>query len=272
MRCITFGLQRYCKVQTEFLNEVDRAFRIYSWTEDVYHEVRDIGRDRAGIDALLASPMPDADERARIDSFARRIVRAAHRTGDRIPFLGRAFASERQRVLLTEARDYLRDRLGIGTSTRAGLTRLLSGIWHKERRLVIVGHSLGSVIAYDTLWEMSATSPMRVALFVTIGSPLGTRFVRRFVRGAEQSGKGRYPSNIVRWTNIAARSELTALYPRLRRHYGEMLGLGLLESFEDHVDIYNHFVGERGLNVHSEYGYVIQPEFATALVRTIHPG
>ena len=36
-------------------------------------------------------------------------------------------------------------------------------------------------------------------------------------------------------------------------------------AFEDHVDVYNYFFGEHGLNVHSEYAYLIQPHFAAAL-------
>lgn len=271
LRCITFGLQRFCVDQPVDLEAVRDAFRLYSWTEEVYGEFRDIGRDQAGIDALLAAPVPNAEQRAEIDAFSRRLIRTTHRIGDRIPFLGRAFASDRQRILMREARDYLRDRLGVGTTTRAAFSKLLSETWREDRQLIIVAHSLGSVIAYDTLWQMSRSESIRVERFITIGSPLGTRFVRNLVMGANESGEGRYPSNIARWTNIAAKAELTALYPRLRKHYGEMLRLGLLESFEDHTDIYNYFVGEHGLNVHSEYGYVIQPQFAEALTRAILP-
>ncbi len=112
---------------------------------------------------------------------------------------------------------------------------------------------------------MSKSSSKRVAAFITLGSPLGTRFVRKLLFGTDKQGEARYPSNIKRWINIAARGELTALYPRLREHFGEMLQLGLLDSFEDHVDIYNYFFGEHGLNVHSEYAYLVQPAFIAAL-------
>jgi len=267
LRCIEFGLQRYCAEKTAFRKNLAEAFRIYSWTHDVYGEHRDIGLDEAGIEALLAQPVPSDRQRAVIDAPARWLIRAAHRVGDRIPVLGRAFASDRQRMMLSEARNYLRDRNGVGTKTRAGLTKLLFEAWSEERELIVVGHSLGSVIAYDTLWEMSHASNLHVAHFITIGSPLGTRFVRKFVKGAGEPAQREYPANIQRWTNIAARGELTALYPRLREFYGEMLETGLLKSFEEHTDVYNHFVGARGLNVHSEYGYLILREFAEALTR-----
>ncbi len=262
---MTFGLRRHGVAESAALSSLDSAFHLYPWTEAVYGEYRDIGRDQAGIEALLAAPDPSAEQRAAIDAFSRRLVHMTHRIGDRIPALGRAFADPRQRILLREARDYLRDRLGVGKTTRDGFGELLANVWSAERPLIVVGHSLGSVIAYDTLWELSRTSQIRVARFMTLGSPLGTRFVRRLIRGATESGEKRYPTNIDRWTNIAARGELTALYPRLRRQYGEMLSLGLLESFDDHVGVYNYFFGEHGLNVHSEYAYLVRPQFAEAL-------
>jgi hypothetical protein len=269
LRCIRFGLQRAGADDLTVGNELDEAFHLYSWTEEVYGEHRDIGRDQAGIDALLAAPDISPQQREEIDAPSRRLMRAAHRVGDRIPLLGRAFAGPRQRILLREARDYLRNRMGVGKTTREGFSELLERVWSDERPLVIVGHSLGSVIAYDTLWELSRSSSKRVAAFITLGSPLGTRFVRKLIFGADRQGEARYPSNIDRWVNIAARGELTALYPRLGRHFGEMVQLGLLESFEDHVDIYNYFFGERGLNVHSEYAYLIQPAFVAALAEAV---
>lgn len=269
MRCIESGLQRHFAAETLVIDNLKEALRIYSWTDQVYGEYRDIALDQQGIEILLARPQANVEERARIDAISRKLVQLAHRVGDWFPFLGRRFANQRQRTMLSEARDYLRDREGVGTFTRAGLEKLLTEISSDDRTLIIVGHSLGSVIAYDTLWEMSRSSTLRAKALITIGSPLGTRFVRRLLKGAQLEGAEKYPKNISHWTNIAAKGELTALYPRLRQQFEEMLELDLLESFEDYADVYNHFVGARGPNVHSEYGYLIQPVFARALVNAI---
>ena len=265
-----FGLRRHCPDEIATIEALGEALQIYSWTDEVYGEYRDIAQDHQGIESLLERPEPNAEERAVIDSLYRQLTQTAHRVGDLIPVLGRAFATDRQRMMLSEARDYLRDREGVGTFTRAGLADLLTEYANPGRHLIIVGHSLGSVIAYDTLWGLSRSSTLRVAALITIGSPLGTRFVRRLIKGAQDTGADRYPTNISRWTNIAAKGELTALYPRMREVFGEMLQLGMLESLEDHIDIYNHFVGARGLNVHSEYGYLIHQSFANALVSAIN--
>jgi hypothetical protein len=91
---------------------------------------------------------------------------------------------------------------------------------------------------------------------MTLGSPLASRLIREGLRGRGLNGIERYPTNIRRWVNFAARGEMTALRPRLKPYFGEMLELGILESFEDHVGIYNHFRSDLGLNVHKAYGYL----------------
>jgi hypothetical protein len=127
--------------------------------------------------------------------------------------------------------------------------------------VLLIGHSLGSVIAYDTLWELSHEEPARGRVdFVTIGSPLATHFVRRRLRGCDESGPTKYPTNIRRWVNFAAKGDTTALQPRLAPHFREMVDVGLVESFEDHVDLENFFHADVGLNAHEAYGYLAQPK------------
>jgi hypothetical protein len=124
--------------------------------------------------------------------------------------------------------------------------------------VLIIGHSLGSVIVYDTLWELSRApdAARRVELFITLGSPLATRFIRRSLRGSGLKGADRYPTNIVRWINFTAKGELTALQPQLRPYFAPMIDLELIESIDDYTELYNHFRGDIGLNVHKSYGYL----------------
>jgi hypothetical protein len=51
---------------------------------------------------------------------------------------------------------------------------------------------------------------------------------------------------------------MTALQPRLKPAFREMLDLGLIESLEDYVDLDNYFRGSIGLNAHESYGYLAQ--------------
>ncbi len=129
--------------------------------------------------------------------------------------------------------------------------------------MLLVAHSMGSVIAYDTLWEMSHDDQGhdRVDLFLTMGSPLGQRYMQKRIKGSDSEGKARYPANIGRWKNLTAVGDLTAIDPRLQNDFGDMLELGLVDKFED-KSIYTYFRLDGVLNVHAEYGYLVNEETA----------
>jgi hypothetical protein len=55
---------------------------------------------------------------------------------------------------------------------------------------------------------------------------------------------------------------MTALQPRLKPLFHEMLDLELCDSIEDFVDFDNYFRGVVGLNPHEAYGYLTQPLLA----------
>ena len=269
LRCLLVGLARVDAHAASLLEANPERFIVYPWTHAVYGQYRDFELDRPGIERLLASPDPTPTDISEIELVNRRTTRLKHLIGDRFPLFGRWFASEPLKQSLSEARRYLRDRDGMGVQTRAGLTAILEDATRRSERIIVIGHSLGSVIAYDTLWELTRSSKVRVELLLTLGSPLATRFVRQLLKGADAGGSDRYPHNIRRWVNCSARGELTALNPRLAGVFAEMLRLGLVESIEDHVDIYNHFRGLQGLNVHAAYGYLIHRAAATAIAAAL---
>ncbi|MPZ84365.1 MAG: endonuclease [Actinophytocola sp.] len=62
---------------------------------------------------------------------------------------------------------------------------------------VVLGHGLGSVIAYDVLRELDGRGPT-VPLFVTVGSPLGVTEVRDLVRTPLE-----VPVEVTRWLNVS---------------------------------------------------------------------
>jgi hypothetical protein len=185
-------------------------------------------------------------------------------TGDAWPFLGRRFAPAATRRLMHEATRYLKDRDGVGAAVRSALRTSLTTAWRSDERVLLLGHSLGSVISYDTAWELThiERSTGEISLLMTLGSPLATRFVQRSVRGASEVGSARYPHGIRRWVNMTARGDTTALQPRVRPLYHEMLELELIDSIEDFVEFDNFFRGSLGLNPHEAYGYLAQPLLA----------
>jgi hypothetical protein len=247
-------------------------FVVYPWTHAVYGTYRDFELDRPGIERLLAQPDPSPADISEIEKITRKATRLTHLIGDALPLLGRLFASERLKQSLSEAHVYLHNRDQIGEQTRAGLCAVLEGAWRRRETIIVIGHSLGSVIAYDALWELTRSCDLRVELLLTLGSPLATRFVSRLIKGADATGADRYPRNIRRWVNCSARGELTALNPKLSKVFAEMRHLGLVESFEDYTDIYNHYRGDQGLNVHAAYGYLIHRDCARAIASALVAG
>ncbi len=266
-RCLVAGLAWARPEAARRFSADPSCLTLVPWTYRFYGTYRDIALDRPGIDAILREPDPSAEDQADIESLARKISRWLRILGDAMPLFGRVIARPEMRLTLTEARRYLNDVGGIATEIRAMLRAPLREAWNNGEEVLLIGHSLGSVIAYDTLWELSHVEGLdhRVDLFITLGSPLASRLIRENLCGAKRAGEERYPTNVRRWKNFAARGELAALRPRLEQYFGEMVELGLLESLEDTVDIYNHFRGDIGLNVHKSYGYLINDAVAGAI-------
>jgi hypothetical protein len=123
--------------------------------------------------------------------------------------------------------------------------------------VLLAAHSMGSVIAYDALWEMSRDQrdELRIDLLLTMGSPLGQSYLQRRILGHDRSGSERYPDNIRRWVNLSAVGDMTAVNPYLGKDFGEMVERGLVECIDD-IEIFNFYWHDGELNVHAEYGYL----------------
>ena len=261
-RVLLAALQRARPRAASILAAQPDAFVLVAWTHFFYPADRDISLDLAGIDRLLTQEATTEDRRE-IASWSRRLDFLVRTAGDAVPLLAR-LANSAIRAQLRDVSRYQRDSDGIGTRIRALVREALESAWAAGARVLLIGHSLGSVICYDTLWDLSrerGASP-RVDLFMTLGSPLATHVIRRRLRGTNERGADAYPRNIARWVNFTARADTTALHPRLEPRFREMLDLGLVESIEDHVDLTNCFRGASGLNTHEAYGYLFQRTLA----------
>jgi hypothetical protein len=117
---------------------------------------------------------------------------------------------------------------------------------------------MGSMICYDTLWQLSQEShdELRIDLFLTTGSPLGQNLIQRRLKGFRNEGAARFPRNIRRWSNVAAVGELTAIDMTLRNDFRDMVELGLVDYIDDH-QCWNYYHMHGALNVHTEYGYLV---------------
>lgn len=256
-RCLLSGVAKVDSDIAAEIREADHCFDIVSWTYDFYLEHRDIQLDRASIDAVIEQPAPRADDIREAAGWKRRLTVWLYRLGDLLPFLIPHLATERMEVHIRDLRRYLSNDNGIADHTREMLKIVLRAACESQRPILLVAHSMGSIIAYDALWEMSRNSKdhAQIDRLLTMGSPLGQNYLQRRIHGHDREGLLRYPNNIRRWTNLAAVGELTAIDRVLANDFGEMLDLELLESLED-VDLYTYFRLDGQLNVHAEYGYL----------------
>jgi hypothetical protein len=264
LRVLLAALERMRPRAGDWLAANGTQFELVAWTYLFHGAHRDISVDLAGIERLLVQTEPTPADLRELDSWVNRLQRWMHLFGDAWPFLGRRLAPAGTRRLMHEATRYLKNRDGVGAVVRGALRSILDSAWRDGERVLLLGHSLGSVIAYDTLWELTHMhrSSGEVSLLVTFGSPLATHFVQRSIAGARESGASRYPHNIRRWVNLTARGDTTALQPRVKPLYREMLDLKLIDSIEDYVEFDNFFRNSLGLNAHEAYGYLAQPLLA----------
>jgi pimeloyl-ACP methyl ester carboxylesterase len=148
----------------------------------VRHEV---GREEAGIGALKRHAVNGL---ARLRWFA--------------PF-GMGLASRFVYKALGQVTRYLSDEV-----IRSAAQQSVLDLIRPDTR-IIIGHSLGSVVAYETIQRLQQPIP----LFVTLGSPLGLDTV---VFPKLRPQPPTFPPVVRRWVNVADRDDVVAAQPDLR--------------------------------------------------------
>ncbi|GLW74682.1 hypothetical protein Kpho02_69800 [Kitasatospora phosalacinea] len=132
-------------------------------------------------------------------------------------------------------------------SNRRQLVReRIAAVIRREQPTVVVAHSLGSFVTYETL---HAFPELEVELLVTVGSPLRVPSLSRRLEPGLRGGRGASPAGVERWINIADVGDLVAIPPKL----GEVFPV----DFEDTCD--------NGLGSHGFGGYLASGLVAAAI-------
>ncbi len=267
LRCLLEGIRRIDPHTADEMAQDEHCFDIVSWTYDFYGTHRDINLDLADIEAVLKQTQATAEDREIVTSWKRRCIRSLYRAADHLPFLIPHFADEDVELQLRDLRRYAKNEGDIAEIVRRAVKAPLRAAASAGRPILLYGHSMGSVIGYDSLWQLShePVEEVRIDLMLTTGSPLGQRLIQRRLKGFREQGIERFPGNIRRWINISAIGELTAIDMTLNNDFGEMIRLGLVEDIED-LEIYNYYRMNGVLNVHAEYGYLVN-EVAANVIR-----
>ena len=161
-----------------------------------------------------------------------------------------------------------------GSELRWRLTEPLCKSLYDGHDVLVVAHSLGSMISYDVLWKFShygeyrrlrARVPKPIS-FITLGSPLGDETVKRHLKGADSGVSRRYPLLIRYWDNVSAVDDYVAHDETLSDDYRKMKRLPSVASINDH-QIYNLAVRDGKSNPHHGIGYIIHPTVIRLIAR-----
>jgi hypothetical protein len=145
---------------------------------------------------------------------------------------------------------------GFARRVRARLAKCLRT--YRNRRILLVAHSMGSVVAYDVLRTLEREDPaLRVDHLVTAGSPLGLAKVK--LKFAAEHGALRVPNNVAAWTNLADGDDVVSIMGALAADYAPS-DTGIRVVDRRVVNDFRRLDGEP--NPHKSYGYLRAPEFS----------
>lgn len=158
----------------------------------------------------------------------------------------RFFAALGERALLGDLRQ-VRDYFHEPDIRMQARQRVIDAIGADTR--VVVGHSLGSVVAYEAL---CASPALPVKMLVTLGSPLGIpnlifdRLDPAPLRSdqAEARPRGQWPGPGRTWVNVADRTDVVALFKDLGETFGPKVDSWLVDNGATAHDVRPYLTAE----------------------------
>lgn len=220
--------------------------------------IRALADASQGVDALLPA---DAEKKRERDVLARIAEKALaepdvsgisaadfHARVLPLPRPLREFIARRTtRTLLKDVHEFLFVKERRDAMRESVLSRLRTG----GGPFVVIGHSQGSLIAYDALCQF-APGEIEVDLFVTIGSPLGLQEVQDQLKVFTNQTKGlAVPAVVKRWVNVADPLDPVCADKRLASDYAATDGVRI----EDFV----RWNADSPRDPHSGSGYLSLP-------------
>lgn len=252
------------RIDSGIADEIERAdaFSLVAWNYLYYRRYIDINDIVPWVDRLLQQQtiLPLDKKSARPLKY--RLSKFLYMLGDSLPVLIPLIPDKRIKLSIQETERYFINQDNIGCKVRELQKNRLRDAVAGQDKIMLIAHSLGSVIAYDALWELDRLEGVNncVDTLLTIGSPLGMHYVQKRLLGNTDSIQPTYPCNIRTWINVSARGDLVALDPVLANDFGEMITGGYVEGLRDMgKNIFNYYRDKKGLNVHKSYGYLVNP-------------
>jgi len=127
---------------------------------------------------------------------------------------------------------------------------------HSDKRIMVLSHSMGTIIAYDVLRAIGKDFPrLIVDNFVTLGSPLGLPHVKYKI--AQENPLVRTPSIVKKWLNFADKRDPVAMDAHLDGDY---------QPNDSGVKVSDDLVSNDWGGIHHKsYGYLRTPEVSKVI-------
>lgn len=260
MRCLIQGVRKNDPGIAEEISAMTDAISLTAWNYDYYQRHKNEKHEIYWIDKLLEKASADNMDKKEAVTWRSSLVWQVYSVVDRFPFLINYLPVAAARSIVQETSHYFENHNDIACRIRQLLKDQLHEAFTRGERILLIGHSMGSIIAWDTICELiqSEKNSARIDCFLTIGSPLGMHFVQHRMKGIPQKPDYPCPVKINSWTNIAARGDLVALDNSFRDDFAAAVKTGLIGSIRDiNHNVFNYYRNEKGLNVHRSYGYLV---------------
>lgn len=136
---------------------------------------------------------------------------------------------------------------------------------HKNRKILLIAHSMGTIISYDTL--IHTIPKIQIDNFITLGSPLGLSIITKKIMmeldwQIDKNSKPPVPENIRHyWLNFSDLDDKVAANYNLADDYLQnkknMLPIDII--------VRNDYIYHGQKNPHKVYGYLRTPQVAEAI-------
>jgi hypothetical protein len=153
-----------------------------------------------------------------------------------------------------------------GLPVKSEIRKRLAEVLYKYRnkQILLVGHSMGSIIAYDVL--IHSVPDVNVHTLITIGSPLGLPLIIKKIHAEQgmnnKTGIVPSPENIrQKWYNFSDLNDPVAMVYNISDDYKKNShGVG-----PEDVIVYNNYEYNGKRNAHKLFGYLRAPEVANVI-------
>ncbi len=172
--------------------------------------------------------------------------------------LGETFVHDKLKTKMPDLHLYRTDE-DLRRAVQARLLKRLRSARRWRRKVMLIAHSMGSIVAYDVLRDAQVTvKGLDIERFVTVGSPLGLAELRTVVQGPLG-----VPECVARWTNFSDPKDPVSSWDASIAGDYKPNSRGVTVS--DRL-VVNGYVSPAGkANPHKIYGYLRTPEISDSI-------